>query len=107
MKPGDLLYTIYEDNWTGKKAKLSVKAAKVVSVGPKRVTITGADGDRPGLPFGCRTQLSRDEAARYGRTPKEAWLQYYEQIEKQIDRTERELVELRRLYHLAADEVRK
>lgn len=106
MKPGDLLYTIYEDDWT-RKTKLAVKAAKVVSVGPKRVTITGTDGDRPGLPFGCRTQLSRDEAARYGRTAKEAWLHYYEQIEKRIDQGERELVELRRLYHLAAEEVRK
>lgn len=101
MKPGDKLYTVYEDVFARGAAKLTIKTAEIVAVGPKIVRISGGGKNRSGLAFSCRSQLAYSELEQYGTSAAEAWTKYVDQCVRLIDRSERELVELRRRYEAA------
>lgn len=101
MKPGDKLYTVYEDLFARGAAKLVIRTAEIVSVGPRIVRISGGGRNHSGLAFRCRSQFTRDEIAQYGTSAKEAWEKYVDQCVKQIDQGERDLVDLRRRYEAA------
>jgi hypothetical protein len=103
MKPGDLLYTVYEDDWDDDVA-LSIETAEIVKVGAKTVEIRGVGGKRTGLAFNCRTRISIERAGWYGTTAREAWEKYADRLSRAIDEGERELVKLRRNYHQAIEQ---
>ena len=108
LKVGDRLYTVYEDQY-GKRPLLVIKAAQITSIGPKRVCISGVDGARVGLAFGCRSQFTLEQIERlgYGRTEREAWEKYAARTERAITQAESELVTLRRQYHHAVEEAKR
>ena len=103
MKPGDLLYTVYEDDW-GKP--LSIKTAEIVSMGLILIKIRAVNGERTGLAFNCRSQISHKEAEGYGLSAREAWEKYAYRTGRAIDAAERELVRLQEHYRQAIVEAR-
>jgi hypothetical protein len=55
LKVGDLVYAARE--WCG---EVTVEAAKVTGIGKKSVRISGVDGRRTSLHFGCRAMIDPD-----------------------------------------------
>ena len=106
MKPGDLLYTVYEDDVARGANKLVIRTAEIVSAGPKVVRISGGGRNRAGLAFGCRSQLPYSKIDQYGTSAAEAWAKYVDRCTTLIDWGERELVRLRRNYHEAVAQER-
>ena len=105
MKIGDRLYTVYED-YFGRR-RLVIKSTTILAIGNTLVKVgSGPGGERPGLPFGCRSQFTRKEIERrgYGLTEREAWEKYADRMQREINQGERELVTLRRNYHRAIEE---